>query len=393
MEIYGEIEMGRDMDRDRDDSNNDYFLEVRNITKMFGQFTALSNISMAINQGEFVSILGPSGCGKTTLLRVIAGLEEQNAGSVWIEGRDVSREPVANRKLGIVFQSYALFPNINIIGNVQYGLNRRQFSAGRREQRAMEMLELVGLEEQALKYPAQLSGGQQQRVALARALAPSPSLLLLDEPLSALDAKVRVFLRTEIRRIQETLGVTTVMVTHDQEEALTMADRVVVLEDGKLMQFATPKAIYGSPANTFVAGFIGGMNFLTNSIGHDPESIFFEQYKLKTVPGRAVDFQGRPVTIAIRPEDIRLIRDLSIDTNVVKTKVEHIEFRGSLYTIHLQVLNQGGGATDQVLEMDLQVEAVESMEISTQMELPIHLPPERLLLFKAKKKSQKRPIL
>lgn len=373
------------MDRNSDNSNNDYFLEIRNVTKMFDQFTALSNISVGIGQGEFVSILGPSGCGKTTLLRVIAGLEEQNTGAIWIEGRDVSREPVANRKLGIVFQSYALFPNINIIGNVQYGLNRRQFSAAQREQRAMEMLELVGLEDQALKYPAQLSGGQQQRVALSRALAPSPSLLLLDEPLSALDAKVRVLLRSEIRRIQETLGVTTVMVTHDQEEALTMADRVVVLEDGKLMQFATPKALYESPANTFVAGFIGGMNFLTDSIGHDPDTIFFGQYKLQTASGRAVDFQGRPVTIAIRPEDIRLIRDSSVNTNIVKTKVDQIEFRGSLYTIHLQVLNQGGGATDQFLEMDLQVEAMESMKIGIQIELPIHLPPEKLLLFKVKK--------
>jgi iron(III) transport system ATP-binding protein len=220
------------MDRNSEINNNEYFLEVRDITKMFGQFKALSDISVGIRQGEFVSVLGPSGCGKTTLLRVIAGLEEQNSGSVWIGGHDVSREPVANRHLGIVFQSYALFPNINIIGNVQYGINRRQFSKEQREQRAMEMLELVGIEEQAHKYPAQLSGGQQQRVALARALAPSPSILLLDEPLSALDARVRVYLRSEIRRIQETLGVTTLMVTHDQEEALTMADRVVVMDEG-----------------------------------------------------------------------------------------------------------------------------------------------------------------
>jgi iron(III) transport system ATP-binding protein len=154
------------MDQASENNNDEYFLETRKVTKMFGQFTALSNISVGIKQGEFVSVLGPSGCGKTTLLRVIAGLEEQNSGSVWIGGRDVSREPVANRKLGIVFQSYALFPNINIIGNVQYGLHRRQFSAAQQDARAMEMLELVGIEEQSHKYPAQLSGGQQQRVAL-----------------------------------------------------------------------------------------------------------------------------------------------------------------------------------------------------------------------------------
>ena len=365
--------------------NNEYFLEVRNITKMFGQFTALSDISVAIKQGEFVSILGPSGCGKTTLLRVIAGLEEQNSGSVWIAGRDVSREPVANRKLGIVFQSYALFPNINILGNVQYGISRRQFSKAEREKRAMEMLELVGIADQSYKYPAQLSGGQQQRVALARALAPSPSLLLLDEPLSALDARVRVYLRTEIRRIQETLGVTTVMVTHDQEEALTMADRVVVMDEGALMQYATPHELYASPQNTFVAGFIGEMNFMADCMGRDPDSIFFGQYVLRSDNGRAANYQGRNVIVAIRPEDIRIIRDESIDVNILKTKVERIEFRGSLYTIRLRVLHPGGGSTDQRLNMDLQVEAMESLNVRTQMELPIYLPPERLLLFRRKR--------
>ena len=370
------------MDRDSQINNDGYFLETRNITKMYGQFTALDDITIGIKQGEFVSVLGPSGCGKTTLLRVIAGLEEQNSGSVWIEGNDVSREPVANRKLGIVFQSYALFPNINIIGNVQYGLNRRQFSAAQREARAMEMLELVGIAEQARKYPAQLSGGQQQRVALARALAPSPSLLLLDEPLSALDARVRVHLRSEIRRIQETLMVTTMMVTHDQEEALTMADRVVVMDAGKLMQYATPHELYDSPKNTFVAGFIGDMNFITDCMGRDPDSIFFGQYILQTNQRQAANYQGRPVIIAIRPEDIRIIRDDAQDVNVLKAKVERIEFRGSLYTIRLVVLHQSGGSTDQRLEMDLQVEAMESLQIRKRMELPIHLPPERMRLFR-----------
>jgi len=375
------------MDRNSENNSNDYFLEVRNITKMFGPFTALSDISVGIRQGEFVSVLGPSGCGKTTLLRVIAGLEEQNSGSVWIGDRDVSREPVANRQLGIVFQSYALFPNINIIGNVQYGINRRQFSKAEREQRAMEMLKLVGIEEQSHKYPAQLSGGQQQRVALARALAPSPSILLLDEPLSALDARVRVYLRAEIRRIQETLGVTTVMVTHDQEEALTMADRVVVMEDGMLMQYATPHELYETPQNTFVAGFIGEMNFISDCMGRDPDSIFFGQYILQSKVGRAYKYQGRPVIVTIRPEDIRVIRDESIDLNILNTKVERIEFRGSLYTIRLRVLHPAGGATDQRLNMDLQVETMESMNIRTQMELPIHLPPERLLLFKRQRSA------
>ena len=379
-QLGSRIEM--DMDRNGENSSDKFFLEVRNITKMFGQFTALSDISIGIGQGEFVSVLGPSGCGKTTLLRVIAGLEEQNSGSVWIDGRDVSREPVANRKLGIVFQSYALFPNITILGNVQYGISRRRFSKAEREQRAMEMLELVGIQEQSHKYPAQLSGGQQQRVALARALAPSPSILLLDEPLSALDARVRVYLRAEIRRIQETLGITTLMVTHDQEEALTMADRVVVMDEGKLMQYATPHELYIQPENPFVAGFIGNMNFISDCTGRDPDSIFFGQYVLQATTGRAANFQGRPAIVAIRPEDIRVIRDESIDVNILKTKVERVAFRGSLYTISLRVLHPAGGATDQRLNMDLQVETMESMGIHARMELPIHLPPERLLLFK-----------
>ena len=196
---------------------------------------------------------------------------------------------------------------------------------------------------------------------------------------------MRVYLRTEIRRIQETLGVTTLMVTHDQEEALTMADRVVVIDEGKLMQYATPHELYVSPQNTFVAGFIGEMNFISDCMGRDPDSIFFGQYILQTVPGRAVNYQGRPVIVAIRPEDIRVIRDTAVDDNILKTKVERIEFRGSLYTIRLRVLHQAGGATDQRLNMDLQVEAMESMKIRTQMELPIHLPPERLLLFKVRR--------
>jgi len=229
------------------------------------------------------------------------------------------------------------------------------------------------------------SGGQQQRIALARALATSPGLLLLDEPLSALDAKVRGHLRHEMKTLQRRLGVTTVMVTHDQEEALTMADRVVVIDEGELMQYATPHELYVSPENTFVAGFIGGMNFMSDCMGRDPDSIFFGQYILKTESGRAVNYQGRPVIVAIRPEDIRVIRDASVDFNILKTKVERIEFRGSLYTIRLRVLHQAGGATDQRLNMDLQVEAMETLKIRSQMELPIHLPPERLLLFKARR--------
>lgn len=358
---------------------NGQFLEVRNISKNFGSFVALDNISLAVEKGEFVSILGPSGCGKTTLLRVIAGLEIQNLGSIWLAGADVSREPVAMRNLGIVFQSYALFPNINIIGNVMYGL--RQKSSAARRARAMEMLELVGLADQAHKYPAQLSGGQQQRVALARALAPSPALLLLDEPLSALDARVRTHLRIEIRRIQKQLGITTIMVTHDQEEALTMADRVVVINEGRLMQFDTPQQTYCTPRNTFVADFVGAMNFLTGCRGKDSSSICFEQYALATAEGAAQKYQGRAVTAAIRPKDIRIIKDDRQADNILRTRIDTIEFRGASDRLYLEILHQAGGNTASRLEMDIQTEVLEDMKLHDNMELLVQLPADKMLLF------------
>lgn len=370
------------MDIRLDEQKESYFLELRQVTKTFGDFVALDKINMAVKKGEFVCILGPSGCGKTTLLRIIAGLEQQNEGSVRLDGKDVSREPVAKRKLGIVFQSYALFPNISVLGNVMYGI-RNGYNSLQRRQYAKEMLDLVGLSDQTEKFPAQLSGGQQQRVALARALAPKPSLLLLDEPLSALDARVRVRLRTEIRRIQESLGVTTVMVTHDQEEALTMADRVVVIKDGCLLQFAPPRELYKSPKNSFVAGFIGSMNFISDCRTKGPDSIMLGKYFIKTEPGAAADFQDTAVRMAVRPEDIRIIRNGKDKLeNIINTKINDIEFRGSLYRIYLQVLHQNGRIGEQTIVMDLQAEAVEEMGLGENMELPIHIPPNKLLIFR-----------
>src|SRR5215213_8889485 len=212
------------------------FLRIRKLEKRFGQFTALKDIDLDVTQGEFVCFLGPSGCGKTTLLRAIAGLDPQDNGMIEIAGRDVSHLPPAARDFGIVFQSYALFPNLTVAQNVGYGLVNGRRPAAEVKRRVEELLALVGMPEQSAKYPVQLSGGQQQRVALARALATSPGLLLLDEPLSALDAKVRVRLRDEIRAVQKRLGVTTIMVTHDQEEALAMADRIVVMNHGAIDQ-------------------------------------------------------------------------------------------------------------------------------------------------------------
>jgi len=222
----------------------------------------LDHVSLDVKQGEMVCLLGPSGCGKTTLLRTIAGLEKQDSGSIHAHGQDISRLPPQSRDYGILFQSYALFPNLTVAQNVAYGLNSRRMNRTQMQQRVSEMLAMIGLAGSENKFPGQLSGGQQQRVALARALAPSPSLLLLDEPLSALDAQVREHLQLEIRRLQKQFNITTLMVTHDQEEAMVMSDRIAIMHHGRIEQFDTPDRIYRHPATPFVADFIGQANWL-----------------------------------------------------------------------------------------------------------------------------------
>ena len=219
------------------------YLHIENLTKFFGEFVAVSKLSLEIFSGEFICFLGPSGCGKTTLLRAIAGLDPQSSGSITQDGKNISNLPPSERDFGIVFQSYALFPNLTVFQNVAYGLENQRLPKEEIRKRVASLLELVGMPEHTEKYPAQLSGGEQQRVALSRALATSPGLLLLDEPLSALDARVRVALRQEIRALHERLGVTTILVTHDQEEALSMADRIVVMNGGRIEQIGTPEEI------------------------------------------------------------------------------------------------------------------------------------------------------
>ena len=262
------------------------YLRISALTKMFGPFTALKDVSLEIYEGEFVCFLGPSGCGKTTLLRAIAGLDIQTTGRVEQAGQDISALPPSERDFGIVFQSYALFPNMSVNKNIAYGLENRKTSKADIRHRVEELLELVGLPEQGDKYPAQLSGGQQQRIALARAIAVSPGLLLLDEPLSALDAKVRVHLRHEVKDLQRRLGITTVMVTHDQEEGLTMADRIVVMDHGKIEQIGTPLEIYREPRTSFVADFIGTMNFVAGTVS-GPASV---RLGARSSPARLTDW-------------------------------------------------------------------------------------------------------
>src|SRR5579862_5802549 len=239
---------------------------LQKLSRSFGATKALDGLSIEIAPGELVALLGPSGCGKTTALRILAGFETADTGRITVAGQDISSVPAAKRDMGMVFQSYSLFPNMNALDNVGFGLRMRKIGTADRRNKAGELLEMVGLSPQAGQYPHQLSGGQQQRVALARALAIEPRVLLLDEPLSALDAKVRLQLREQIRTLQQRLGTTTLFVTHDQEEALSMADRVGVMRNGKLEQIAAPDELYEHPATAFVAEFVGVMNRLPGEL-------------------------------------------------------------------------------------------------------------------------------
>jgi putative spermidine/putrescine transport system ATP-binding protein len=277
---------------------------LQSLSRSFGTTRALDGLSLEIAPGELVALLGPSGCGKTTALRIVAGFETADSGSVAVDGKDMAPVPAARRDMGMVFQSYSLFPNMTALENVGFGLRMRKHRAPARGQRASELLEMVGLAPQARQYPHQLSGGQQQRVALARALAIEPRVLLLDEPLSALDAKVRLQLREQIRTLQQRLGTTTLFVTHDQEEALSMADRVGVMRDGKLEQIAAPSELYARPATAFVAEFVGTMNRIPGDYQGGDEV---------TVLGTAAPVQGdRPtglagaVDVLIRPEALTI---------------------------------------------------------------------------------------
>ncbi len=352
------------------------YLKIDRVSKSFGAFHALKSISLDIYEGEFVCFLGPSGCGKTTLLRAIAGLDIQSSGTIEQAGRDISALPPSKRDFGIVFQSYALFPNLTVGENVGYGLVNTGKRKSEIQSRVAELLAMVGLEGQDRKYPTQLSGGQQQRVALARAIAMSPGLLLLDEPLSALDARVRMHLRAELKYLQRRLGVTTIMVTHDQEEALAIADRIVVMNHGVIEQIGTPQEIYRRPATPFVASFVGQMNFFTAAV-QEVDRLQIGAIGIDVVNGGAPRPTGGTVRICLRPEDVQVRGIQPNQANVFEARIEELEFLGSFCRAQLAALQDESIR----FQADFSINAMRDLDLVPGRSLQVALPQDRLRVF------------
>ncbi len=351
------------------------YLHVESLWKLFGSFAALKDVSFDVHTGEFVCFLGPSGCGKTTLLRIIMGLERQTRGRILREGRDISGLPPAGRDFGIVFQSYALFPNLTVFDNVAYGLHGRKMTRPQIRQRVEGLLSLIGMPEAARKYPAQLSGGQQQRVALARALAPAPSLLLLDEPLSALDARLRIRLRHEVRSLQRRLRVTTILVTHDQEEALTMADRIVVMNQGVIEQVGTPMEIYRSPLTAFVADFVGEMNFLDGLL------VATGRVRVGGTELQCVLADGLPdnatVRLSFRPEDVDVRGTVAGTVNAMPVEITALDFLGSFYRATLRPTM----ADTAEVRADIPIHLQRELDLAPGRMITVSLPADRIRVF------------
>jgi len=314
-------------------------LSLSNISKEYAGTTVVQDFNLDVEQGEFVSFLGPSGCGKTTTLRMVAGFETPTMGTITINGEDITNIPPNQRNVGMIFQAYALFPNMTVAQNIGFGMLIHKESKTAIKERVNEMLALINLEKHAGKYPFQLSGGQQQRVALARALANHPQVLLLDEPLSALDAKIRVQLRSEIRAIQKKMGITAIFVTHDQEEALSISDRIVVMYEGRMEQVGTPFEVYNFPTTRFVANFVGSLNTADAEVVDAGEGLLsMDGVLFHSAEGTKIRKKGDKVKIAIRPERFNFVSQEK-KANVVDSMIENITFLGSVVRIQVKIGN------------------------------------------------------
>jgi putative spermidine/putrescine transport system ATP-binding protein len=352
------------------------FLELTGIQKRFGDVAAVEDFNLAAQRGEFVSFLGPSGCGKTTTLRMIAGFEQPTDGTIVVDGTDITRRPPNRRNVGMVFQSYALFPNMTVGDNIGFGLKVRKTPKDKIRKKVEELLGIINLPDKGDRYPYQLSGGQQQRVALARALAIEPQVLLLDEPLSALDAKIRVVLRKEIRSIQRQLGITTVYVTHDQEEALSLSDRVVVMSEGRIEQIGSPAAIYNFPATPFVASFVGTLNLLAvNVVDAADGRVSVEGQEVRAARPVTEARNGAMVTLALRPESIELGEGGG--SNRLRGTVEDVSFLGSIVRTRVRLGDSGTTVSlDTFNDPNLTAAAIDEL-------VTVSFPPEASLVIGA----------
>ena len=319
-------------------------VRLRELTKLFGETRAVDRVSLTIEPGGMVALLGPSGCGKTTTLRMIAGLVEPNAGDIILDGKPITRVPVHRRNIGMLFQNYALFPHMTVAENIAFGLETRGIKRSAAAERVVGALQLVQLPDYGNRMPGQLSGGQQQRVALARALVVEPALLLLDEPLGALDKALRQSMQVELRALQQRLGVTTVMVTHDQDEALTMADRIVIMRDGQIEQVGEPAEVYQHPVSRFVAGFLGASNFLRGRVVNAPNGeVLVDVPRGPIVSVAASRPLGSEVTVALRPEAVTIESTVSDSgervSNTTPAIIEQIIYHGFATHLYLRMPN------------------------------------------------------
>lgn len=352
-------------------------ISINNVTKRFDAFVALKEICLEVKKGELVCFLGPSGCGKTTLLRIIAGLEECDEGEIVQHGKVITHLPPSKRDYGIVFQSYALFPNLTVAKNIAYGLKKHDIEKKEAKKRVKELLALVGLSGSEEKYPSELSGGQQQRVAFARAIATNPSLLLLDEPLSALDARVREHLRQEIRELQKNLGITTIMVTHDQEEALSIADKIVVMNHGVIEQIGTPLEIYHQPKSLFVAGFVGKINLLSSVYkGNGYFQVGQVRFKVELTPHNEPKLEST-MKLLVRPEDIKLYYETYEEVNVLEGDVLKVTFLGSFCRVLMSIK----GLLEDTLLLDLPHKALVKGTIEEGSSLRLCITPSDVCYF------------